>query len=307
MATEKELLLSHLSKTLNQDTEQLTSLLYNEEGTELKENALDLVLAEDQKRIQKLKTTDGPSYDDGHKRGKKEVGQQYDKAIKTIFGVDSELKGNELIEFVQAEVSKRADSPLEPDKIRVSETYLNAVKAEKEKGEKAVQDLQKDFDDYKVGIERDKTTRSVRAKAATILEQLNPVLSENSQVAANQKSLFLDVVTSGEFKVEGEHIVALNPDGSPRQNDHGHDLHFDDFVKNTAKDHFDFSKHKPRSSGNPGGSKSGNEDPVDRTGWNWDGKPIQSEDEFSELVGKAKTKEEKSALLDAYNEFQSKG
>lgn len=301
---EKKLLVGFLVKTLNMTEEQITSLLYKDEGDELKEGALEAVLSKDADRIKALSSDDDvkDKIDNAYARGRKETAKEFEKGLKDKFDIDSDLKGNELIDFVKAESDKKVKSDLDEDKIKTSKTYQDAIALERKAKDDAVAAVQKEYDDYKSDVSNRESQSRVMDKAGAIFDSLNPVLSQNPEVAANQRKTFLEQVASGKFNVEGDKIIPLDSEGKVLTNDHGHDIHFEDLVKTKTKSYFDLSN-TPRKNATP--DKDKEDETIDRTGWNWTGSEITSHDEFMKLSDKAQTKEERGALLKAYDEFKA--
>ena len=94
-----QLLIGLLGKTLNMSEEQITSELYNEdEPDKLKENALDLLLAKDQERVNSFEKKRKDENQQQYDRGIRETSEKWEKDLRTKFGLsDTDKTGDELV------------------------------------------------------------------------------------------------------------------------------------------------------------------------------------------------------------------
>jgi hypothetical protein len=143
--TEKELLSAFLSKTLNMDETGVASL-YNEDGTELKSDALDTLLRTDVERVGKLKPDTKKFFDDGYKKAEGEIRTKIEKEFTEKTGFKSDKKGVEL--FIEYAAKKQDGGEITEDVIKKHPVFINAVEKLSSEKEAAVQAEQKKLTDF---------------------------------------------------------------------------------------------------------------------------------------------------------------
>src|SRR3990167_5989979 len=115
--TEKELLTAFLSKTLNMDESAVASL-YNEDGKELKPDALSTLENLDVDRVKKLKPDSTDAFNNGHKKGKSESISQLEQEFQKRANFKSDKKGIDLFLEYAAQAVKEADKGVNDDAIK---------------------------------------------------------------------------------------------------------------------------------------------------------------------------------------------
>lgn len=249
----KELLVSFLSKTLSIDSTGVAEL-FESDGTTLKPTALQALLDKDIERVSTL--TQG-KFDEGVKKATKDVLTAFEREVKTKFGLSIDKKGLELIEAVVEAKSKKGDAPTE-EQIKTSRTYLDLSEGVDRRIADAVAAEQKKHDDYKATVERGNVISKVKEKALTILDSLKPILSTDPIKAQNQKNFFLGVIESGNYRIEGDRIILLNPDGTTEKVDaHNKRIDFEAFAKTTAEGYYDFQAADQRGGAGAGAGGAG--------------------------------------------------
>ena len=73
--------------------ETAVASLFNEDGSDLKTDAFDILKAKDQDRVTSLKGESKTKFDDGYKKGQSESLTKLENDIKGKFGAQSDKKG----------------------------------------------------------------------------------------------------------------------------------------------------------------------------------------------------------------------
>lgn len=278
---EKKLLAEFLSTTLNMDAEAISGL-YNEDGElQTLESPLDVY----KERIAKFKKAETDQYS----RGKKEAMTNFEKSVREKYDVeDQQLIGIELLDHVVQTNVEKAKSPevveieKHPDYTRIKREHEKAL-ALKDK------EWQEKHDALQTQHQKEHIWREVEREALVIFDGLKPILPEDPAKAAKWKSTFLSELQKLHYKKDGDQITILNEDGTPADDGMGNLKKFNELVKNTAADYFDFQAAEDRSApGTPPGTP-----PTQRT-------VIKTEADFLEASKNAKSPEERAALLENF-------
>lgn len=240
-----DLLTGYLEKTQNFPKTEFASL-QNEDGS-VKDDALDKLISIHAKSVTDKRDADKKQKDkekqDEFKRGWKENNEIWDGNLKAI-GVDLEgvQSGEEKFERLKAYAStlasKKAD--LTDDQVknlpayRKRETELNQQFA----AEKAEWD--KKWNERDAKEQRERTLSVVKDKAKVILDGLKPVLSSDPERARKQLGFFFSELEKNGYDVDGETIYVKDAEGKRVETDHGNAIRFEDYVKNTASQMYDF-------------------------------------------------------------------
>ena len=297
-----------LSKTLNIDESKLSELVKTEDG-EFKPEALNKLLELDATRVQGLKTADETlltdRFNNGYAKAKQEVFGNFENQVREQYKVSNpELKGLDLINaVVQSKVESLnvGDGNVTDNQVLKHPVYLDMTdRLMKEKSE-VEQEWSQKFTGLELSITRNKTMDVVNAEAMKVISNLNPVFSEDSNKAHNQRQLILTQIGQHDFEVQNNRIVVLDKEGKPMEDAHRVPLKFDDMVSNITTTLFDLHQQTARSSsgGQGGGTGTGTES-VNTDGWNWNKVTPQSENEFMSLMSKANSLEEKTAITNSW-------
>lgn len=289
MPTEKELLNEFASKTLNLDTDGVASL-YNEDGT-VKDDALQILLDKHAEKIKSLKPDTKKIFDDGYKKGQSESLSRFEKEAKEKHGISSDKQGLELIDDIVAQY--KVDHPDDPDKIKKSKYYLDAVEDFKKKSKELETTYNNQLEAYKKTVEKERLFGSVSEQALIIFEGLKPILSEDPAKASNQKKVFLNELANVNYELRGGEIFLLDSEGGEALDNLGNRIKFTDFVKAAAEKYFDFQVSDPRSA--PTHNQRNNSQSTSFI--------ITSEEQYLDLR-QTVTPEQKPALVEAYNKFR---
>lgn len=274
---EQKKLNGFLSKTLKMDDEELASL-YNEAG-----ELTSLTAAEqaDTARVTKLKEDQASQY----KRGQKEVASKMEAQLKDKFGVDSDLTGVELVDFILTTELEKVKGKGDED-ITAHPEYLK-LKSESDRMLKAKdKEWQKKIDEIETKHTRESMFAKVKDRAFAELDNLRPILPEDAKKAQKWKEKYIEDFRAYDFTEQDGMIVVLK-DGKPLQDSHGYNKSFADLVKETAAEIFDFQTAESRSSAANQQTQSNFAAP-------------RNEDEFIQKMREAKTPEEQAKVMESY-------
>lgn len=274
---EQKKLNGFLSKTLKMDDEELASL-YNEAG-----ELTSLTAAEqaDTARVTKLKEDQASQY----KRGQKEVASKMEAQLKDKFGVDSDLTGVELVDFILTTELEKVKGKGDED-ITAHPEYLK-LKSESDRMLKAKdKEWQKKIEEIETKHTRESMFAKVKDRAFAELDNLRPILPEDAKKAQKWKEKYIEDFRAYDFTEQDGMIVVLK-DGKPLQDSHGYNKSFADLVKETAAEIFDFQTAESRSSAANQQTQSNFAAP-------------RNEDEFIQKMREAKTPEEQAKVMESY-------
>ena len=268
MSTEKELLMAFLSKSLNLDSQGVTSLIYNEDGTELKADAIDSLLSKQAAVISAARINGSTGkLSEGKKAGYKEAAEKFEADIKEAFGITSDAIGADLINEVKTKVASSTEGNvkvLTDDDVKKHKVYLDLhaklLAAEKAADERVNTEVGKVKSEWK----RNETINEVLNAAIVFHKSRKPVLSKNEQIAMNQLKALKDEINQYNWEIQGEgnnkRIVALDKDGKILEDNLGHPVQFESLITTIGDRYYDFEASDSRSSGgnpNDKGASSG--------------------------------------------------
>lgn len=251
MSKFKAILTGLLGTAFNLPADEVAELL-NKTDEEIDSNEVLKTLREkDKERVSTLRKT---GFDDGFKKAEKKIKTEVEAKLKTKFEIDSEKEGDDLLdEIFEAAKPKAAGKPkdLTDDDVKRHPAYVSMENQFK----KQVEDQKKTFEEQISTKEKEYQKKevftSVGKKALEIFEGLNPILSSDATKAANQKSDLLNKFSGFEFEmVEGK--VIISKEGKVLEDEHGHKVDFEKFVKSTAEKFFDFKAAEDRSPADAG-------------------------------------------------------
>lgn len=260
----KKLFLEFLSKTLKKDKAAVASLIYNDDESELRPDALDTLIQEQTTFIGTLKTGGKAKFDDGYKKGQKETMEKFEKEIKDQFDIDSDAQGLDLIkEIVTSVESAKGDGkPITDDEIKKHPLYLDLSKKLKKAEADKKAEIDAEVAKVKGEWNREKVLSKVKKAALELIEADKPIaLSSDAEKAKTQRTkqdkLLLSELSDYNFELQGEgddeRIVVLKKDGTLLEDDLGHAIEFTALVKEKAGNIYDFQASEPRD--NPPGNK----------------------------------------------------
>lgn len=313
----KKILTGVLSKALSLDTARIEEIL--DEKTSSESSIIDTVLEEDAARIAKLKPKAGETpkekFQEGYKKGKAEVLDNFEKELKEEYGIDSDLKGKELMDHIvqtktaDATKGKKSASEMTEDEIKASPAFRKLEKALAKQLEEKEKEFQESLENTKKGFEKEQTFGTFSQEALKHLDGLKPILPKNATAATNLKATFAKSLLQDGIEISKEgNDFFLVKDGKRLEDKHGHAIKWQDYVADQAKGFFDFEENNGGS--NSGNSNQGNEGGSQGAG-NGTGKkeypktitkPTNLE-EYSKIVNdKSIPFEDRKATMEAWNE-----
>lgn len=292
----KDFLSGVLSELYNIDQNGVTSL-FNEDGT-VKETAKQTILDWDAERVKTLKESSKKQYiDEGHGKAQREILTKFENDFKAKTGFKSDKKGLDLVLEYAASIQTK-DGNITEDAIKKHPLYLSL----QEEKDKAVQDAitqgEEKLNQFQTEIKKKETFSAVAQKALEIFHSAKPVLSSDPIKAKKQEELFLKELKAFEYELQDERIVVLK-DGKIHETKNGHPFKFEDLVKTTANDYFDFhaaDRKQNAGNGNQGGKG-------DKT-FTFD-VPKNAEEYAKAISDPNKSLEERQAIDKAYQASQS--
>ncbi|MGG5486261.1 hypothetical protein [Gaetbulibacter sp. PBL-D1] len=240
---------------------------------------LEAFLKLDKDRIEAIGQKGKDKFTEGYNKAKKEERVAFEKEIKDTFDIDEDLIGIDLVKKVvelKSETSKKGAGKLSDDEIKSHPTVIKLL-TEKEKAHKDdIQKIKEDNEQVILGMKKERVFGNVSKKALALLDEMNPVLSENPKVANNQRNYLLDRLKGYDWQpTENDDDYIPLKDGKRVEDAHGHGISFNDLVKGAASDLYDFKqsdkRDTPPGGGSGGGSGSGNH-------------KFKSEDEYAAYV-----------------------
>ena len=266
---------------------EIAELLKKSDGTEGidEKKVLNFIIDKDKARITAIKAEIPTKFDEAFKKATKEVWTKVEKSLKEKFDIESDLQGDDLIEFVSETAKEKAkDAPgekkdLTDDDIKKLPVYTNAEKAwKKQLAEKetekvnALKELQDKFS-------QEKTFSKVRDAALSKFKKLGDVILPADPEKADKmiQRLLIDELTGYTYQVDDKgNFLLLDKDGKRVEDEHGHAMEFENLIEKIAKSNFDFKVSKDRKSPANGGDDEGD-----------DGKSGGGDDKKKKYTGKA--------------------
>lgn len=194
----------------------------------------------DKTRIVKLKTdTEKDSYQKGYTKAKGEVLTEHEKEIKEKYGVESNLKGQELYDFILAEKLKASGA--NEDDIKKSATYQQReaqwkkeLADAKKAGEDKVRELETTY-------KREGTFVKVSETGLSLLDALNPIKATSATVESQRRKDFVKELKEYEYEVHEDGSTVVMQNGKVLEDGHGNTLSYEDHVKRIAGNRFEFA------------------------------------------------------------------
>jgi len=286
-----------LVKTLGYSQEEVASLFTNEDGLEINDDAMASILERDQKRVERFQTERQTYFDNGFKKAQKETLTKFENDVREAFKIDSDKQGIDLINDIVTN-KLGAGVELEEDKIKVHPLYVKTV----DDFNRKVKDTEKIWQDKYNGREseivREKTFSTIKQKSKSIIDSLKPLLPKDATKAEKQMGFLYNELSGYEFDLQDETII-VKKDGKLYEDKHGQRIQFDDLIKGIASGIWDFEVGTPKK-----GSGNDNNDGAGAGAMNH---KITSTKEFTDMVSKATTGEERIALKKSYETAKANG
>lgn len=297
----KKLITGFFGKTLNLTADEVAELIYsNSDGSELKPDALDVLLSKNSAKIQQFKDERQVYHDNGYKKAQKEALTKLEEQIKEAFEISSDSKGIDLIqEIVNSKIS--TTEGLADEKVKVHPLYTKTVN-ELNKKIKETEGAWKDkYEAREKDLSKQNAFQGVKEKAKQILGNLKPILPSDNTKAEKQLTWFFQELGQFEFD-EQDGTVIIMKDGKLLEDNHGNRVNFDAFIKDKASSIWDFQQGTPKSgTGNGKDGKNQAANPANDS----EIRTPKDKAEFAKMIAEAKTPEERVAISEVWNKAQA--
>lgn len=266
---------------------EINGLLYKDPSAETKEfrteeeitSSIDDLLTAKLSAVTDKSKTVG---EDQRKRGVREAMSSHEKAIKAKYGISSELKGEELVDFIVNEKLKSVKSGTGANALTLENALENPIVQQvvKSKLDPIIAERDKisgEFDTYKTGIEATNSAAVIKEQLIAAYTKAKAKLGEGDSRTVKINSL-LDrrYFDPANFKVEKladgtSKITPIDSNGNPLKDSHMNDVTFESYAlagNPYGVDEFDQSKGgtgaAPAAGGTPpsGGAKPTQEEQV---------------------------------------------
>lgn len=264
---EAEQLIAISTKLFGKEEAEVREALYEKdsEGNEkLKENFTEFIYSWDADRIKRYKDDTTKKYDDGYKKATAESLSKAEKEYRDKYGITEDKKGIELIDAIVAKHAGTGGKRVTDDDIKRHPLYLELENSVKDKyvPKSEYEKVTGEFDSFKTGIEKDRMRQNIKARAETIFNSEEFVLSADPGRRLTQLRDFYNDLNSrfdhAELSDSGE-ILALVKDGKRLEDAHGNPIKFSQLVNSVADSRFDRKQQDPKGGGgnknNPGNQK----------------------------------------------------
>ena len=245
-----DILNGFLQKAYNLPENEVAETLFkkSDDGsitTELREDALDVLLRLDAERVAKLaKPVDTTEvYNKAVKKTEAEVHGTWEKRLREAYpAVDPEkkLKGEDLLNAVKA--AQQQSSSYDPNQVKKTDEYLSlerqmreALEAKEQEYAAKVQEVQMQFQRQQVWGDMSKVIREK-------FMGLNPILPEDKAKAQRLVDDFVLKFKDYEWQRTDDGRTLPLQNGQRINNQHGHAMFLEDLVAGTANLYFDFKK-----------------------------------------------------------------
>jgi len=244
-------------KTAYQVSEDDIATLLPEDESNFKENEFQSTFLDlDKTRIQTIKQTGKDKFNEGYSKAKKEERAAFEKEIKEQFNIEGDdLIGIDLVNKVIEINTKKAKgdpSKLTEDEIKTHPSVIKLLNDKDKAFKESERLLKEDYEGKISQFSKKETLSKVYKKALSILDSMNPVLSEDPIKANNQRNWLTKELEGLDYQEADDDFIPLK-EGKRLENDHGHGISFSQFVQDKAKGLYDFKQADDRNNPPPGG------------------------------------------------------
>lgn len=212
---------SVLAAALKLPQDQWDKLLKAEDGTFKPQPEIEAAITSQITAYATGRYTEGMKTGEG--RGNKTGESKLIAKLKAKFEIDDIDDVDVLIE--QYAEKLKTNTKIDPKSVRDSAEYKAAIAAEK----KALEDLKKEYDGYKAGIEQEKTLSEVTKGLEPLFKDF--ALPDDDYGKATKGLIIEAAVRSKKFAIENGKPVLLNEDGSILKDALGHPVDFESYGK----------------------------------------------------------------------------
>lgn len=244
-------LYAFLAKTLNRDNDAVTSL-FNEDGS-LKENTISELTKWDAERIQRIKTNEDTGYQNGYKKGHREIATTIETKLKKAFNIETEATGDDLInELLENSATQSgAVSKLTDDDVKKHPLFIQSEKNFQKQLKEAKEAANQEIEKFKGEQTRKERFATVKEKALEKVLAKNPILPEDQAKAKIRLQRdVVDPLAQYDYEIGDDGNIVVLKDGKRVEDKHGNAVSFDDLVLDLASQSLDFKKHEDRRSPN---------------------------------------------------------
>jgi hypothetical protein len=212
---------SILAAALKLPQDQWDKLLKAEDGTFKPQAEIEAAITSQITAYASGRYTEGMKTGEG--RGTKTGESKLIAKLKEKFEIDDIDDVDVLID--QYIEKLKTNTKIDPKSVRDSAEYKAAIAAEK----KALEDLKKEYDGYKAGIEQKETL-------SLVMKQFEPLFEgfalPDGDFGAKQKELIISAALQGKkFSIENGKPILLNDDNSILKDALGHPVEFESYGK----------------------------------------------------------------------------
>ncbi|MFA5299998.1 MAG: hypothetical protein WC389_17565, partial [Lutibacter sp.] len=226
-----ELLTSVVTKIYSRTEDEVKPLIFAEDGT-ISDKAFENLLTLDAARVTRFKAENTERFNNGHKKGKEETYKAIENTLKEKTGISEGQTIEEIIEAFVAQTSTKTGKPLTEDEIKKHPLYLAVEKDRVPKTE--FERVQKEFEDYKIGIDRRQRVDTKKQQAIQFLTPDKYKFPENED---RKRFLLGEMLAKIEaYDYEGDLILK---DGKRLEDQHYNPITFEKFVTGLAANYFD--------------------------------------------------------------------
>lgn len=241
--------------------DDIANILPENEEDFKSESFLESFLDFDKSRVETIGQKGKDKFEQGYSKAKKEVLTSYEKDIRDAFNIDEDdLVGIDLVKRVveiNSKKNKGDASKLTAEELKSHPAVINLL-TEREKAFKTEKEqLEQQYDTKIKEFGRKELFGKVSSRALSILDELNPVLSEDPTRAKNQRNFLIREIEALDYQTSDDGGFIPLKDGKRLEDAHGHGITFDEFVKNKAKGLYDFKQAPDRDTPPAGGGQGG--------------------------------------------------
>lgn len=268
MPKAQKLLLQYLAKIYDTGEDEIAQLIFKkgEDGKtltdEVSEDALETLTARDASRVAELSTDKTKIFDEAYNKALDKVSTKLEKSLAKRLGVEykkDETKFDDLLENIKPGGSG-SKGTLTEDAVKAHPLFVQLEQQVQTQKETFEAQLEEKLNEAKQGFDNERTLLTVKETGLSLFEGLNPVLSETSKVAANQRKAFAKMLEQHNYQPteDGKDYILLDADGKSVKDAHGNVKTLSKFVPELAAQHYDFKAQEDKGGpGNQGGSGGG--------------------------------------------------
>lgn len=299
-----------LSKAYKLDDGKIAELL--KEGENITEDdVLSALLELDQTRVTALKKASDTTgkFQEGYAKAKKEERTLFERELKEKYGIESDATGLDLVDTIitekAPEAGKGKSKEITEDDVKKHPAYQSLESKARKDLQTKEQEWQAKVDQIQSDYKKNETFGTIKAKALSLLDGLNPILPSSPEVASNQKGWFVSALEGYEFELQGDRTVVMK-DGKVVEDPHGNSLGFDELVKTTASKFFEFQKNN--GGGNAGNNNQGSNDQSSGAGYPAGIAKPKTLEELAAITNDTAIKlEDRQKVMEVYQQENSKG